>query len=225
VTNQYPTFIICRDRLTDLKELVIWLESVGQQEIYLVDNESTYEPLLEYYKQTPHEVIHMGGNTGQTGVWNCGVIDRIASGRRFIVTDPDVVPVEECPKDALEYFSGILDRYPDRSKVGFGLKLNDLPDHYQFKNEVIQFESRYYQFGGPEYGLHFAPIDTTFALYREGATQDISYSCRTSWPYEARHMAWYLDSQNITEEEAHYRSRMHTGINSWNQEKVPHWWY
>ena len=59
----YPVFIVCRDRFTCLVGLLDWLESVGQaDEIYLLDNDSSYAPLLEFYEQTRHTVIRTGGN-------------------------------------------------------------------------------------------------------------------------------------------------------------------
>lgn len=221
--KQFPVFIICRDRVTYTKELVAWLEKVGQEEIYLVDNESTYEPLLDWYKQQPHQVIHMGGNTGHTGVWNCGVIEKFAQDRRFIVTDPDVIPTEYCPLDAIDKFDELLDRYEDRQKVGFSLKLDDIPDHFRFKQDVLGHELRYQAWAGPEPWLSYAPIDTTFALYRVGATQDISFSCRTRAPYEARHMSWYINSNDPGEEEEYYITHAHPRINSWNHKELPFW--
>ncbi len=220
---QYPTFIICRDRVTCTAQLVSWLEQAGQQRIYLVDNDSTYQPLLEYYEQTPHTVIRVGGNGGQTIVWNSDILNTFAKDEYFIVTDPDVIPVEECPADWAERFRHVLDNYQDRTKVGFGLKLDDLPDHFKFKQNVIDYESKFFHWAGPEPGLHFAPIDTTFALYRPGATQDISFSCRTSGAYLARHLPWYIDSENPGEEEQYYIEHAHTRINSWNHIDLP-WW-
>ncbi len=220
---QYPTFIICRDRVTHTKQLVEWLEKAGQEHIYLIDNDSTYEPLLEYYKTTPHTVVKMNANTGHTGIWLHGIVEAIAPDQYYIVSDPDVVPIEECPLDAIDYFRNILDKYQDRSKAGFGMMIGDIPDHYRFKQSVIEFESRYLQWGAPESNLNFAPIDTTFALYRPNATQDISFSCRTQYPYVARHMPWYLDSDNPGEEEEYYIANAHTRINSWNHLSLPFW--
>jgi hypothetical protein len=203
--------------------LVSWLEKVGQERIYLVDNDSTYEPLLEYYEKTPHTVLKMMANTGHTGIWLHGIIDRYAANSHFIVTDPDVLPIEECPDNAVEYFRELLDRYQDRQKVGFGFKLDDIPDHYRFKDAVLQHELGYLRWAGPESNLNYAPIDTTFALYRPGASQDISLSCRTQYPYLIRHLPWYIDSNNPGEEEEYYIQHAHSRINSWNHLDLPFW--
>jgi hypothetical protein len=44
-----PIFVNCRDRLESLLALLDFLERAGQEQIYLLDNDSTYPPLLEYY--------------------------------------------------------------------------------------------------------------------------------------------------------------------------------
>ena len=62
--KQYPVIITVRDRLTYLKQLVEWLESVGQNEIWLCDNASTYPPLVEFLKSTKHNVVRNGYNLG-----------------------------------------------------------------------------------------------------------------------------------------------------------------
>src|SRR3954469_18701681 len=60
-----PIFINCRDRLSSLRDLVDWLERVGCDEIYFLDNDSAFEPLLEYYRETPHTVVRMKENWGK----------------------------------------------------------------------------------------------------------------------------------------------------------------
>jgi len=62
-------------------------------------------------------------------------------------------------------------------------------------------------------------VDTTFALHQEWGVYDhsISPAFRTLPPYEARHMAWYVDTDNLTEEEQFYRSRASSGITTWSR--------
>lgn len=213
-----PIFIICRDRFSCTIDLINWFEKCGYGErIYLIDNDSTYEPLLEYYKSTSHNVIKTGGNHGHLAPWTLNIIQEKAKDEYYIVSDPDVLPIEECPLDAIAYFRHILNKYPDRTKVGPNLKIDDIPDCYHLKNNVIKHESQYLHWHSPEPGLIFAPIDTTLALYKPNAGQDFSYSIRTHYPYMARHTPWYIDSENLTEEEKHYRSRLNPGITNWNR--------
>ena len=42
MTRQYPIIVIVRDRLSHLQQLLAWLDNVGQRNIWLCDNASTY---------------------------------------------------------------------------------------------------------------------------------------------------------------------------------------
>ena len=70
---QVPVFINCRDRLAPLRDLIAWLERAGCDEIYLLDNDSAFEPLLDYYRETPHTVIRLGENVGKWALWDAPV--------------------------------------------------------------------------------------------------------------------------------------------------------
>ena len=83
-----PIFINCRDRVTDLAQLVAWLERAGCEEIYLLDNDSAYEPLLTYYEETPHTVLRLGQNLGRFAVWSAPGVFELTKGRPFVYTRP-----------------------------------------------------------------------------------------------------------------------------------------
>ncbi|HEV7467765.1 MAG TPA: glycosyltransferase family 2 protein [Candidatus Dormibacteraeota bacterium] len=225
--TDYPIFINCRDRVTPLRALVGWLERAGCTRIHLVDNESTYPPLLDYYASTPHHVIRLGRNQGHRAVWESGAVDEHAPGEYYVATDPDIVPVEECPPDALEHFRALLDRHPDRAKVGFGLRTDDLPRHYRFSDQVRRWEGQFWS-SEVEPGVYDAPIDTTFALHRPGTAftepgllPSHARSLRTGPPYLARHTAWYVDSRHPDAEERYYRDHARSDVTHWNGDRLP----
>ena len=62
--NSYgiPIIINNRNRVTFLKQLVDWLIKAGYSNIIILDNDSKYEPLIEYYKQTKARVIYLKSN-------------------------------------------------------------------------------------------------------------------------------------------------------------------
>lgn len=222
-SNDLPVFVTCRDRVSDLTILVKWLERLAFERVYLIDNDSTYEPLLQFYEETWCNVIKLEDNFGHIAAWSAGLIESICPDQHFVVTDPDIIPVEECPDNAVDYFMELLCKEPSITKVGFGLKIDDLPDSFRFKEQVVQYEKRFWDKQSyPDY--NHAPIDTTFALYKPGSTPDISFCIRTCYPYVARHMPWYIDSANLTEEEIYYRHRASDSITSWNKDHLPHWW-
>lgn len=212
-----PIFINCRDRLTCLSELVDWFEKAGCEDIFLIDNDSTYPPLLEYYKQTPHKVFYLQNNLGHTALWDADLLHQFEG--FYVYTDPDVIPTEDCPTDVLQVLAEILKKYPTLSKAGLGLKIDDLPDHYRFKENVLRWEKQFWQIE-VEPGLFSAPVDTTFALNRV-RYYTIGNSVRTNSPYLVRHADWYIDSDNLTEEERYYRAHARPGITHWNADTLP----
>jgi hypothetical protein len=196
-----------------LTELVEWLERADCERIFLVDNASSYPPLLDYLERTPHEVIRLPENLGAFALWRSVLPDLGLEGR-FVCSDPDVVPIDECPLDAIDYFGEVLDRYPAYPKAGFGLKIDDLPDHFNMKADVIAWESRFWhRLIAPR--LYEAPIDTTFALYRS-AEHAPRFAIRTGFPYLVRHTTWYLDSANLPEEHRYYIE--HARVTTWSRD-------
>ena len=218
-----PVYIISFNRLSYLESLVNWLEKAGCRNIHIVDNASTYPPLLDYLSKTPHTVHRMEKNYGHTVLFNAPEFKDVVDNQYFVLSDPDILPVEECPADFMQFLSGILERYPNVTKAGFGLKLDDLPDHYALKETVIKWESAFYEkaIKGTEPALYKAPIDTTFALYRPRKEwkKDFGEAIRTGFPYQARHLPWYKDLNALTEEDRFYNA-LDTGSGNWNGTKV-----
>jgi hypothetical protein len=100
------------------------------------------------------------------------------------------------------------------------LRIDDLPDRYSFKREVQDWESQFWEHE-IEHGVYRADIDTTFALYRPGTTYSINRALRTGPPFVARHLPWYADSANLSEEELFYREHMSETVGNWNRDALP----
>lgn len=215
-----PILIIERDRVTPLRLLVEWLEAAGHQRIVIIDNASTFAPLLEYYEQCPHEVIRLESNVGPYAVWDLD-LGCVAPNEPFVVTDSDVVPDGDCPTDAVDRFAELLFRFSDVDKVGFGLRIDDLPSTYKFRDDVIRWESHFWH-DEIEPGVFRADIDTTFALYRSSSVSHSFSALRTGPPYIARHLGWYSDSCNLTEEELYYQAHASREISNWDLDELPH---
>ncbi|MCA9313847.1 hypothetical protein KDA08_06065, partial [Candidatus Saccharibacteria bacterium] len=58
-SNDIPVFIINRDRYEPLLKLIAWLGDEGLKNIHIVDNASTYPPLMKYYESTPYHVVRL----------------------------------------------------------------------------------------------------------------------------------------------------------------------
>jgi len=217
-----PVIVIVRDRLEPLAQLLAWLERAGAQRVVLVDNASTYPPLVENLADSPHEVIRLDRNLGHRSPWLAGIAQRLGWDRPYLVTDPDVVPTDDCPLDAIDHLHGVLDRHRWLTKVGLGLRIDDLPGRYAHRDDVMAWEAQFWR-QEIEPGLFAAHVDTTFALHRAGPTPAEQHHARTGWPYVARHLPWYADSANPTDEERYYRAHVDAGVNSWDGETLPQW--
>lgn len=216
----YPVIINVRDRLHGLRELVEWLERAGNAEIWLLDNGSTYQPVLDYLAESPHHVRRLDGNLWHTAPWLCGLVPELNRDRPIVVSDPDVVPDDDCPLDALDHFAAVLEAHPEVDKVGFGLRIDDLPDCYAHREAVIAWESRFWT-DEVAPGLYRAPIDTTFAMTRPRVGYRLHPSLRTGAPYVARHLGWYEDSAHPSDELLHYRAHADPLTTNWEGERAP----
>ena len=213
--KRVPIVIICRDRLAPLRELLDWLKAAEYDRVILVDNASTYAPLVDFLANTTAEVVRLGKNLGPRAPWCAEVRSRLHPDRPFVVTDCDVVPDERCPRDVIGHFAGLLLRYADLDKVGLGLRLDDLPDSYALKAEVIEWESQFWE-SEIAPGVFRAPVDTTFALYRSPADgYTLERALRTGPPYLGRHLPWYANSSYASEEEQYYLEHADRSVTHW----------
>ena len=201
-----PIFINNFNRLGSLKRLVEWLMSAGYRNIYILDNNSSYPPLLEYYTQLERknsdvQVLRLEKNIGHTAIWDSGILEQLGVEDPYVYTDSDVVPIDECPKDFLQHFIDILRRYPLLKKVGLGLRTDGIT--CRNAEELIAQEQRYYMHEiEPE--LYFGAVDTTFALYRNYRHYHWGVAARTTGIWMAWHLPWHYDYSNLPPDELYY---------------------
>lgn len=208
-----PIIINNYNRLNYLSQQIEWLNNSGYRNLFIIDNNSNYQPLLSYYKQLPYTIFMLDKNVGHFSLWETILFMRFKDDF-YVYTDPDILPINECPRDFLSHFKNVLDRYPDFKKVGFGLKIDDLPQQYILSEKVINWEKQFWM-KELENDLYDALIDTTFALYRPGSKGGADGpAIRTSGKYLARHLPWYENSENLDSETEHYTATSST-VSSW----------
>ena len=211
-----PVYVNVFNRLTTTRKLCEQIAKLDQAEVIIIDNDSTWEPLLDWYASCPYEVIRLRENLGHHAPWLCGAVFQDPA-PFYCVTDCDL-DIEGVPLDALE----VLQRpfYMPRMnvvKVGLSLRIDDLPD---WQASVKTWEQRWWKRPVAGGAYYHAAVDTTFACYRRETDIDTATSVanvsslRSAMPYTARHVPWYLDGENLDEENANYFATANES-NSW----------
>lgn len=198
-----PIIINNKNHLSYLTRLIASLERRGYKNLYIIDNASTYPPLLKYYEETPYKVFQLNANVGFCALWDTDVFD-LFKDQYYVYTDSDLELVAECPDDFMVVMHYLLNKY-SLGKVGFSLLIDDLPEHYSNRTEVRKWESMF-RANKIERLAYQARVDTTFALYKPNTFGDAAMLAgfRTSYPYSARHLPWYENTNALTEEQKYY---------------------
>lgn len=167
-------------------------ENVG--EIIILDNGSTYEPLLDWYKTNPCTIIY-SENLGQGATWTLELPNKLGFDY-YVVTDSDL-DLSNTPKNSLLYLKEKLDSHRGYSKIGLSLYNWNVPE-----------ESPYHHFlktwGLNNWGedtiidglLTKQLVDTTFALYHIDRHHH-GLSCASNSPYSVRHIPWEITNDVI----------------------------
>jgi glycosyltransferase involved in cell wall biosynthesis len=200
-----PVYINNRDRLTTTRNLVQKLLSLNPKEkIIIIDNGSSYEPLLSYYNSKytayPIEIIY-GPNYGHLAFWQHRIHETMKPGDVFVYTDSDIQLNPDMPANWKEVMLRMMVGY-NVPKVGLALDLKDIPDHYALREQVRGNEALWW-LNELEPNVFEADTDTTFCLMKN--TGDNPYkSVRIAGNFTAKHMPWYINTDDMDAEEIYY---------------------
>ena len=212
IAKRIPLFIISFNRLNTLKGMVEYLSKEPRVEVIIVDNCSTYPPLLEYLKETPHQVVRMSENFGYLVIWEQNLLQDVNS--RYIISDSDLI-LDNIPLDWFDKLSEGLEKYPQVAKAGFSLDIFNLPKENPLTPQIVQHEQQFWINRADE-DFFFSPTDTTFALYRETQKTHTYSAVRSDKPYMAIHEPWQKTPTTLTEEDRYYYSHIQTSTH-WSQ--------
>ncbi len=186
-----------------VNRLICDFENVGK--IYIIDNNSQYQPLLDFLERIRYhpsnlvEVISLKTNNGPRGAWSYAWSRET---EYYIVSDCDL-DISECPSNTLKQLYLTLQNYPDIIKTGLSLRIDDLPESEVLLKTVIAGEKTHWEKKVDDIGFE-APIDTTFHMCRPGLNFVYEPAIRLKPPYSARHLPWYIQLGDISEEELVY---------------------
>lgn len=172
----------------------------GNADITIIDNASTYPPLLEWYKEIEKDVklIRHDTNRGPWCFFYSGIHANVQSDH-YVYSDADLELNPEMPYNWQEIMYEYLYKY--NRKPSLALRLSDVPDsdikkHITFHQGVCWYET-------DEPDVYKAVTDMTFSF--DAKVRGYRYeSVRLAGKFECRHMPWYLDFDNLPEEEKYY---------------------
>lgn len=208
--RKIPVIIINFNQLFYLKQLLDFLIERKFENIVIIDNGSSYKPLLEYYETINNRVIieRRTDNLGHLVFFKD--TKRYKKYRRgfYILTDPDIVPNPLLPDNFVrKMIRKMMKHFLIANKVGFALDIKDIPDYYPQKENVLRWEVQYWS-KEIEENVFVADTDTTFAIYRPGykLKKDSNFlaAIRLGGNFTAKHGGWYLDIDNLSEENKFY---------------------
>jgi len=204
-------FIIMYNRLSWPKQMSEFLSDTGC-EVILIDNNSTYKPLLDWYDTScPYKVHRLNENLGHKVFWKSG-LHKEYSDQFYVVTDHDL-DISNIPHDYINLLHEGFKNNPTVIKSALSLEIDDLPDNIYAK-KVYDWEIKWWRNMQDPMGFYRSDADTTFALYDRNReylefpdTDRFFSSVRSPRPYVARHLPWYLTKEDINtnEEERYYQ--------------------
>jgi glycosyltransferase involved in cell wall biosynthesis len=181
-----PVIINNRNLLTWPKAMVERIQRYeGVGEIVIVDNESTYPPLLEWYATNPCR-IERHANVGIAAPWLTQVVANLKA-PFYVVTDPDM-GLEETPDDTLLYLKDKMNIL-NIDKIGLGLDWQRVEDKSPYYKRLRLYEKDRWEKSPVQNDVYMdVQIDTTFALYN--VDHYFIGGGSTPFPYVARHYPW-----------------------------------
>jgi hypothetical protein len=182
-----PVIINNRNFLTWPKAMVERIKDYdGVGEIIIVDNNSTYPPLLEWYATNPCRIERLNDNLGMGAPWVSEVVKQL-NGAPYVLTDPDM-GLEDTPDDTLLYLFDKLNSL-QLDKVGLGLDWQIVEKKSPYYERLNVYEKSRWSNSPVIDGVYTeVQIDTTFALYN--VDHYFIGGGSTTFPYVARHYPW-----------------------------------
>lgn len=200
-----PFIILNRDRLETTERLVGQLKVLGYDNIFILDAESTYPPLLQYYDTCKDfTLIHHHNRSGHKALWTDGILKDLFRQCSWVaVSDSDIELGQDTPKDFIQELI-LLAKDFRVYKVGLAIEYRDIENEY-LKKIIQPIESRYWYNRLPHHTwpVYNAPVDTTMCIVRPD--QPFIYDgIRVGGKMTCKHTDWYQDWSNLTEEQQYY---------------------
>ena len=194
VKKNMTVMIIGYNQYTYISNMVNQLKELTN-DIVIIDNNSTFEPLLDYYSnEYNYTLLKMDSNIGHK-VYESKFVPNIF-GDLFIITDPDLEFNSKLPKTILSDFIKISNQYK-AGRVGMAIEIESSEIRSDLTYASIPIKTWEGQFWknkikDAKYELYNAAIDTTFCLLNTKYNK-FGLSIRVAGNYLCKHLPWYYN--------------------------------
>lgn len=197
----YPIYITNMNRLSSTRGMVEHLFNLNPNaKINIIDNASTYPPLLDWYKKIKHDVniIRHNENRGCWSFFYSGY-SRACNEDYYIYSDADLELNPNMPKEWQEILMDYHKQW--NRKASLVLRLDDVPEG-ELKDKIRVHQQICWGKTEEENVWH-GVTDMTFSFDSKQAGYRYE-SVRIGGNFACRHIPWYLDFNNLPEEEKYY---------------------
>jgi hypothetical protein len=207
IKNNMSVVIIGYNQFTYISKMVKQVEQYTN-DIIIIDNNSNYDPLLNYYNTDyKYSLLKMDKNYGHKVYETSFIVSLL--GNIHIITDPDLKFNSNLPKNFIGEMIKISNDYK-AGRVGFALLIDvdDIRKELSYAGMPIkEWEGRFWKniINHPYLKLYGAPIDTTFCLLNTLHNSN-GLSIRIGDSYICKHLPWHINywSELLDDEYDHY---------------------
>ena len=216
--SEVPVLIISYNNGVYVENIVRQFSKFNIKPIVIDNNSSDEETIRTLEHLAKDGLTYVAFSKNNFGHF-AGFIDSIYKllPNNFAYTDPDLQLNEDLPLNFIEELIQLTKKF-QVYKAGFALSLLDneriinntlkishtKPFNYKKDFSVRQYESKYWRFPVKNTKLeaHYAPIDTTFAIYNKDNYQGDFYDgIRVAGEYSAIHLPWFPERDIMNEQQ------------------------
>ena len=200
-----PIIINNFNRLSSTRNMYEFLQRRNFSRIIILDNNSTYPPLLKWYDTLQTEVVRFTDNIGAHCLFDSGYLKSLNT-EYIVYSDADLELNPQMPEDFLLIMKYLLLKYKMK-KIGLALRIDDVPQecHRNFFTGSIEWEKQFWT-NELEKDVYAALVDTTFCLIRDPQEHALD-ALRIAGAFTARHLPWYQAYASLNEEERYFVER------------------
>jgi hypothetical protein len=204
-----PIVIICWNNYFFVKNFINQLKKFSNP-IILLDNNSSYKPLLDYYIEIKNELKNKIEIRMLEKNYGHNVYIELSNTLPdiYLLSDPDLELNKNIPSNFVNQLLNISNKYKSY-KTGSALLLDDkenfidCPNYTGGKN-IEDWESQFWvnKINDDNYELYNASIDTTLCLINKNYINE-NLNIRVAGNFTAKHLPWYKEyiKNNISKDE------------------------